>query len=35
LPLAISLGLVLIVIVMVINALAWGARRAGERYAGG
>jgi len=27
-------GLVLISIVIVINALAWGARRAGERYAG-
>jgi tungstate transport system permease protein len=34
LPLAIGLGLVLISIVVVINALAWGARRAGERYAG-
>jgi tungstate transport system permease protein len=34
LPLALSLGLVLISIVIVINALAWGARRAGERYAG-
>jgi tungstate transport system permease protein len=34
LPLALSLGLVLIGIVIVINALAWGARRAGERYAG-
>ena len=34
LPLAIGLGLVLISIVMIINALAWGARRAGERYAG-
>lgn len=34
LPLAIGLGLVLIAIVVVINALAWGARRAGERYAG-
>jgi tungstate transport system permease protein len=34
LPLALSLGLVLIGIVVVINALAWGARRAGERYAG-
>ncbi|HZD91418.1 MAG TPA: ABC transporter permease [Pseudolabrys sp.] len=34
LPLAIGLGVVLIVVVMMINALAWGARRAGERYAG-
>lgn len=34
LPLAIGLGLVLIAIVVVINALAWGARRAGERHAG-
>jgi tungstate transport system permease protein len=34
LPLAVGLGVVLIAIVIVINALAWGARRAGERYAG-
>jgi tungstate transport system permease protein len=34
LPLAAGLGIVLIVIVVVINALAWGARRAGERIAG-
>jgi tungstate transport system permease protein len=34
LPLAIGLGLVLITIIIVINALAWGARRAGEHYAG-
>jgi tungstate transport system permease protein len=34
LPLAIGLGMVLIAIVIFINALAWGARRAGERYAG-
>jgi tungstate transport system permease protein len=34
LPLAIGLGLVLISIVISINALAWAARRAGERYAG-
>ena len=34
LPLAIGLGIVLICIVVAINALAWGARRAGERYAG-
>jgi tungstate transport system permease protein len=34
LPLAIGLGIVLIFIVITINALAWAARRAGERYAG-
>ncbi len=34
LPLAIGLGMVLITIVVLINALAWSARRAGERYAG-
>jgi len=34
LPLAIGLGLVLIAIVVAINALAWTARRAGERIAG-
>jgi len=34
LSLAVGLGIVLISIVIVINALAWGARRAGERYAG-
>src|SRR5271169_4115663 len=34
LPLAIGLGMVLISIVILINALAWGARRAGERYGG-
>ena len=34
LALAIGLGIVLIFIVILINALAWGARRAGERYAG-
>jgi tungstate transport system permease protein len=34
LPLAIGLGLVLIAIVIVISALAWMARRGGERYAG-
>jgi tungstate transport system permease protein len=34
LPLAIGLGIVLITIVILINALAWGARRAGQRYAG-
>jgi tungstate transport system permease protein len=34
LALAMRLGLVLIAIVVAINALAWGARRAGERHAG-
>src|ERR1051326_2509995 len=34
LPLAIGLGLVLIGIVVAVNALAWTARRAGERMAG-
>ena len=34
LPLAVGLGMVLIAIVVVINALAWGVRRAGERFAG-
>jgi tungstate transport system permease protein len=34
LPLAVGLGLVLVAIVIFVNALAWGARRAGERYAG-
>src|SRR5450631_4255926 len=34
LPLAMGLGLILVAIVILINALAWGARRAGERYAG-
>jgi len=34
LPLAIGLGLVLMAIVVLVNALAWGARRAGERLAG-
>ena len=34
LPLAIGLGIVLITIVIVVNALAWGAKRAGERLAG-
>jgi tungstate transport system permease protein len=34
LPLAMGLGMVLIAIVIVVNALAWTARRAGERYAG-
>jgi len=34
LPLAMGLGMVLIAVVIVINALAWSVRRAGERYAG-
>jgi len=34
LPLAMGLGIVLIAIVIVVNALAWTARRAGERFAG-
>jgi tungstate transport system permease protein len=34
LPLAIGLGMVLIVIVMLVNAAAWGTRRFGERMAG-
>ena len=34
LPLAIGLGIVLIAIVVVVNAGAWGLRRAGERLAG-
>jgi len=34
LPLALGLGMVLLAIVFVVNALAWGVRRAGERYAG-
>jgi tungstate transport system permease protein len=33
LPLAIGLGAVLIAIVIVVNALAWMLRRAGERLA--
>lgn len=34
LPLAIGLGVILLTLVIVVNALAWGVRRAGERYAG-
>ena len=34
LPLAIGLGAVLLLIVITINALAWGVRRTGERLAG-
>ena len=33
-PLAVGLGMVLIAIVIAVNALAWTARRAGERMAG-
>lgn len=35
LPLAIGLGMILMVIVIIINALAWAVRRAGEAIAGG
>ena len=34
LPLAVGLGMVLICIAILINALAWGVRRVSERYAG-
>jgi tungstate transport system permease protein len=34
LALAIGLGVVLLTLVLLVNALAWGVRRAGERYAG-
>jgi tungstate transport system permease protein len=34
LPLAVGLGVVLIGLVMMINALAWGVRRWSERHAG-
>jgi tungstate transport system permease protein len=34
LPLAIGLGMVLIAIVVMVNAAAWGLRRAGERLTG-
>jgi tungstate transport system permease protein len=34
LPLAMGLGLVLITIIMMINALAWGVRRIGDLHAG-
>jgi tungstate transport system permease protein len=34
LPLAIGLGVVLIAIVILVNAAAWGIRRVAERYAG-
>jgi tungstate transport system permease protein len=34
LPLAMGFGLVLIAIILLVNALAWGTRRLGERFAG-
>jgi tungstate transport system permease protein len=34
LSLAIGLGIILLALVLVVNALAWGVRRAGERLAG-
>jgi len=34
LPLALGLGIVLIAVVILVNILAWGVRRAGERLAG-
>jgi len=34
LPLAISLGMILITLIMVVNALAWGVRRWSEAHAG-
>ncbi|MGH6770631.1 MAG: ABC transporter permease [Xanthobacteraceae bacterium] len=34
LPLAIGLGMVLMTLVIIVNALAWGTRRIGERMAG-
>ena len=34
LPLAVGLGMVLITIVIIVNAAAWGVKRAGERFAG-
>jgi tungstate transport system permease protein len=34
LPLAMGLGMVLISIVVIVNALAWAVRQAGERFAG-
>jgi tungstate transport system permease protein len=34
LSLAIGLGIILLALVLVVNALAWGVRRAGERFAG-
>jgi tungstate transport system permease protein len=34
LPLAIGLGIILLTLVLFVNALAWGVRRTGERFAG-
>ena len=34
LPLAIGLGIILLSLVLIVNALAWGVRRTGERFAG-
>ncbi len=34
LPLAIGLGIVLLTIVFIVNALAWGTRGLGQRFAG-
>ncbi len=34
LPLAIGLGIVLLAIVLIVNALAWGTRGLGQRFAG-
>ena len=34
LPLAIGLGIILLALVLIVNALAWGVRRTGERFAG-
>lgn len=34
LPLALGLGIVLLAVVLAVSALAWSARRIGERYAG-
>jgi tungstate transport system permease protein len=34
LPLAIGLGIILLTLVLIVNALAWSVRRTGERFAG-
>ena len=34
LPLAVGLGIILLVLVLLVSALAWGVRRVGERFAG-
>ena len=34
LPLALGLGIILLALVLIVNALAWGVRRTGERFAG-